>query len=171
VHKDLYDGLTPAHLARFRGRTYRSRSEAKWALVLTALDVPFYYEPSHYSLPSGVYLPDFWLPTLDAYLEVKADNVQDPRYGELGEMRGKRVFLANADIPYVPHSWLEADVYPALRGHIYLKWPYEEADYMLAREAQGRINIVPIALGSAAHGNDPHILTAYMSAGSYRFGR
>jgi len=139
--------------------------------VLSELGVPFYYEPSFYRLASGLYLPDFWLPTLDAYLEVKPTDVADLRYGELGQMREKRVFLASGDIPHVPHCWLEPDVYPNLQGHIWLKWPDDEPDYMLAREAQGRINIVPVALASAAKGNDPAILLAYLKASTESFER
>lgn len=171
MHDSLYRSVGHTNKPTvYEGRAYRSRSEAKWAYVLTRLDVPFYYEPSHYQLASGKYLPDFWLPTLDAYLEVKPRDVSDPRYGELGEMQGKRVFLVSGDMPAIPSSWLERDVYPNLMGHIWLKWPYDEPDYMLAREAQGRINIVPIALASSAAGNDPYILSAYIAASSYPYG-
>lgn len=171
MHRQLYERLSPAKSATYRGRTYRTRSEAKWACVLTELGVPFYYEPSHYHLSSGVYLPDFWLPTLDAYLEVKPCDVVDPRYSELGEMRGKRVFVASGDMPQIPQCWLEVEVYPALREHIWLKWPDDEPDYMLAIEAQGRVNIVPIALASTASGNHPAVLNAYLTASTMRFER
>lgn len=169
VHSNVYRDLEPSKPAKYRGRHYHTRSEAKWACVLSELGVPFYYEPSTYRLASGLYLPDFWLPTLDAYLEIKPKDVADQRYGQLGEMRGKRVFLASGDLPTIPHCWLEADVYPSLRQRIWLKWPMDEPDYMLAKEAQGRINIVPIALTSSAKGNDPAILLAYGTASNQSF--
>lgn len=171
MHAELYSALAPGKPARYRGRNYRTRSEAKWAVVLTELGVPFYYEPSHYRLEAGLYLPDFWLPTMDAYLEVKPCDVADPRYGELGEMRGKRVFVASGDMPFIPQGWSEPEVYPNLMGHIWLKWPDDEPDYMLAREAQGRVNMVPIALASTARGNDPVVLNAYLTASTTRFER
>lgn len=169
MHNDLYKALAKAKPTVFDDRVYRSRSEAKWAAVLTYLAVPFYYEPAHYRLESGLYLPDYWLPTLDAYLEVKPCDVSDPRYGELGEMRGKRVFVVSGDMPYIPAGWAEDEVYPNLAGHIWLKWPDDEPDYMLAAERQGRINIVPLAYSSAARGNDPRILNAYLSASTYPY--
>jgi len=43
--------------------TFRSRLEARWSLVFTALGIPWEYEPEDgkYALPSGVYWPDFRL--------------------------------------------------------------------------------------------------------------
>lgn len=169
MHRELYANLKPAIGATYRGQRYRTRSEAKWAIVFTQLDIPFYYQPSHYRLASGTYQPDFWLPSIESYVEVKPQNVQDPRYTELGEMQGKRVFLVAADIPFIPQSWLESDIYPALKDHIWLKWPDEQGNFMLAREAQGRYNFVPIALASSARGNDRRILSAYLTASTYRF--
>jgi hypothetical protein len=169
MHSELYQTLTPGKHTLYKGRLYRTRAEAKWAVVLDRLGVPFYYQPSHYRLPSGTYLPDFWLPTLDAYLEVKPCDVVDPRYSELGEMRAKRVFVASGNMPQLPQGWSEQEVYPALMGHMWLKWPEDAPNYMLAREAQGRVNIVPVAYGSTANGADPEILTAYIAASSYSF--
>lgn len=108
---------------------------------------------------------------MDAYLEVKPFDVADARYGELGMMRGKRVFLVSGDLPYATPGEPEYRVYPSLRGHIWLKWPDPEPDYMLAREHSGRLNIVPIALASSVAGNDPIILRAYQDALSYSFER
>lgn len=172
MHDELYSGLAPAKPTIYDGQAYRSRSEAKWAIVLTKLGLPFYYEPSSYRLASGLYLPDFWLPSLSAYLEVKPEDTEDPRYGELGALKGTRVFLVASDIPYVPFDRSERSVYGHLLGHIWLKWPEEypgQQSYMLAREARGRINIVPVFLSSTAKGNDPEILAAYLAASSHSF--
>lgn len=171
MHSELYSGLAQAKPVSYGGRHFRSRSEAKWAVVLDHLSIPYYYEPSHYRLPSGIYLPDFWLPQMDAYLEVKPQNVVDQRYNELGEMRGKRVFLVSGNIPRIPEAPTEENVYAILEGHIWLKWPDDSPNYMLAREHQGRYNIVPIALASSASGYDPRVLHAYLCASTYEFER
>lgn len=55
----------------YNGRCYRSRTEARWAVFFDALAVRFVYEPGPHRLPSGVYVPDFWLPDLGSYAEVK----------------------------------------------------------------------------------------------------
>ena len=64
----------------YRGYRFRSRLEARWAVFLDAIGRPWEYERQGYSLPSGNYLPDFWLPIEheahpDAgyWLEIKGD--------------------------------------------------------------------------------------------------
>lgn len=47
---------------RYRGYHFRSRLEARWAVFFDAMRVPWQYETEGYSLPSGPYLPDFWIP-------------------------------------------------------------------------------------------------------------
>lgn len=156
-------------MSSFEGVRYCSRSEAKWAVVLKALGLRAYYEPSRYHLPSGTYEPDFWVPQLDAYLEVKPCNLDDVRFAELGENRAKRVFVVSGDMPQIPSQRDEASVLKALSGHIWQKWPADDLSYMLAREAQGRINIVPVAPGSLASGLDEAILRAYVLASVSHF--
>lgn len=55
----------------YRGIKYRSRTEARWAVFLDELRVPYTYEPEGYDLGGDWYLPDFWLPNPGCYLEVK----------------------------------------------------------------------------------------------------
>lgn len=55
----------------YRGITYRSRTEARWALFLDELRVPYAYEVESFDLGGDWYLPDFWLPTPGVWIEVK----------------------------------------------------------------------------------------------------
>lgn len=55
----------------YKGFRFRSRQEARWAVFFDFLDVPWEYEIEGYELSSGRYLPDFWLPELDCFFEVK----------------------------------------------------------------------------------------------------
>lgn len=41
---------------------FRSRLEARWAVFFNSMRFAWHYEPEGYALPSGNYLPDFWLP-------------------------------------------------------------------------------------------------------------
>ena len=50
---------------------FRSRLEARWAVFFDALGVRWNYEAEGYDLPSGRYLPDFWLPDHKLHFEVK----------------------------------------------------------------------------------------------------
>ena len=55
----------------YRGFRFRSRTEARWAVFMDALGVPFEYEPNAYTLGGLNYLPDFWLPQTNQFLEIK----------------------------------------------------------------------------------------------------
>lgn len=55
----------------YRGITYRSRTEARWAVFLDELRVAYNYEPEGMDLEGEWYLPDFWLPGPGVWLEVK----------------------------------------------------------------------------------------------------
>lgn len=57
---------------RYKGYRFRSRLEARWAVVLDSASVRFEYEPEGYELPNGDrYLPDFYLPDFDTIVEIK----------------------------------------------------------------------------------------------------
>lgn len=55
------------------GRRFRSTTEARWAVFLSEAGVAWEYEAETYDLgfPLGWYLPDFWLPGPEWFLEVK----------------------------------------------------------------------------------------------------
>ncbi len=56
----------------YKGYNFRSRLEARWAVFLDALGVPFEYEKEGYDLgEAGWYLPDFWLPQSQTWIEIK----------------------------------------------------------------------------------------------------
>lgn len=46
----------------YRGVTYRSRVEARWAVFFEAMGWPAVYEQQGLDLDGVWYLPDFWLP-------------------------------------------------------------------------------------------------------------
>lgn len=56
----------------YSGYRFRSRLEARWAIYFDALGVVWEYENEGYDLPSGPYLPDFWLPQVGMFGEVKS---------------------------------------------------------------------------------------------------
>ncbi|WP_097082093.1 hypothetical protein [Rhodobacter sp. JA431] len=59
----------------FDGVTYRSRTEARWAVFFDRLGVSFEYEPRQIQLSDGrVYTPDFYIKDFDVFVEVKPDN-------------------------------------------------------------------------------------------------
>jgi hypothetical protein len=67
---------------RYKGYRFRSRLEARWAVFFDALGVKWEYEPEGYDLgEAGWYLPDFWLPEMGIWAEVKGrDASVDEQY-------------------------------------------------------------------------------------------
>ena len=64
----------------YKGTKYRSRTEARWAVFMDAVHFPFVYEPEGFDLGSdGWYIPDFWLPSIDKFMEIKPEIVPPGR--------------------------------------------------------------------------------------------
>jgi hypothetical protein len=61
---DLLQTLKPIE-TRYNGYRFRSRIEARWAVLFDALGVKYEYEKEGFELICGPYLPDFWLPYPD----------------------------------------------------------------------------------------------------------
>lgn len=57
----------------WKGYRFRSRTEARWAVMFDAAREPYEYEKQGFELPSGPYLPDFWLRERKLWVEVKGE--------------------------------------------------------------------------------------------------
>lgn len=69
-------GFNPAILkpipTKYSGYRFRSRSEARWAVFFDSIRLPFDYEPEGFLFAdSSCYLPDFYLPSVRMWAEVK----------------------------------------------------------------------------------------------------
>lgn len=56
---------------RYAGRHFRSRLEARYAVLFDALGVKWEYEKEGLITPYGWYLPDFYIPKTRWFIEVK----------------------------------------------------------------------------------------------------
>lgn len=62
----------------YNGCLFRSRLEARWAVFFDALGVEYQYELEGFDLgEAGWYLPDFYLPGLKLWVEIKAESPTD----------------------------------------------------------------------------------------------
>lgn len=56
----------------YNGYRFRSRLEARWAVFFDTLGIKYHYEYEGFNLNKvGWYLPDFWLPDIDTWVEIK----------------------------------------------------------------------------------------------------
>ena len=55
----------------YNGYKFRSRLEARWAVFFDAGGIEYVYETEGYEIDGEKYLPDFYLPKLEAHIEVK----------------------------------------------------------------------------------------------------
>lgn len=63
--------MIQAITTRYNGYQFRSRTEARWAVFFDAMNIKYQFEPQGYDLPSGKYLPDFFLPRYRMWVEIK----------------------------------------------------------------------------------------------------
>ncbi|UBI17857.1 hypothetical protein [Citrobacter europaeus] len=85
----------------YKGISYRSQTEARWAVFFDTLGLTFRYEPEQIQLSTKeIYIPDFYIEDFDAYFEVKPSNdeiisVESRKARILSYDRpGQRVWLA-----------------------------------------------------------------------------
>ena len=55
----------------YKGYRFRSRLEARWAVLFDALNIKWEYEKEGFDMEGERYLPDFWLPGVAAWVEIK----------------------------------------------------------------------------------------------------
>jgi hypothetical protein len=87
----------------YNGYLFRSRLEARWAVLFDGLGIAYQYEPEGFDLDGVWYLPDFWLPEYDCWVEIKPEepNVREVlKCQRLARIGGKPVYLMYGDIWY-----------------------------------------------------------------------
>jgi hypothetical protein len=73
---------------RYSGRHFRSRLEARWAVFFDVLEVDWEYELEGFDLDElGWYLPDFWLPSIDCWFEVKPKEANEKEWALCSAVR------------------------------------------------------------------------------------
>jgi len=82
---------------KYNGNRFRSRLEARWAVFFNYLKVKYEYEYEGFEIDGIRYLPDFWLPEQDSWLEIKG---KEPTHDEklkamlLAKGSRKNVFMS-----------------------------------------------------------------------------
>ena len=135
--------------SRFNGILFRSRLEARWAVFFDALGIQWLYEHEGFSLPERVvddtmgrtrivparaYLPDFYLPDLECWVEIKPPLASDATWAaqevvdSLDSLPGRWAAI------YGPPGYRETDSH-AVPWHTEVWWLYRgfvqcDCDYL-----------------------------------------
>jgi len=65
----------------YKGYRFRSRLEARWAVFFDNLGIAWRYEPEGFEFSNGIkYLPDFYLPQVRMFAEVKPEKFTIAEY-------------------------------------------------------------------------------------------
>ena len=59
------------HTCYYRGFNFRSKGEARFVELCDLLHLDWKYEPEHFKLSDSIYIPDFYLPKFDRWVEIK----------------------------------------------------------------------------------------------------
>lgn len=112
----------------YNGYKFRSRLEARWAVFFDAAKIRYEYEPEGFRLENGLcYLPDFYLPDENMYVEVKP-----PRKGAWKDIAKAGRFIGNGIdtlliLPNIPDRTDSIWYFPVLYWHsveqtVKIKW-------------------------------------------------
>lgn len=156
--------LIQAIQTRYAGLYFRSRLEARWATFYNSLRVPFEYEKEGFNLWGNSYLPDFWLPEQQAWVEIKGERPSELerfKAGQLATMTGKRVFIFHGSIE-VPHADALAFLPVTMRGETHSD---EDDGYRWCECKCGKVGIEYNGMGHRIcnHGHAP-----FFSFNTYR---
>lgn len=70
----------------YNGYLFRSRTEARWAVFFDYIGEPYEYEKECFQLPSGKYLPDFFLPKKNLWVEIKGKEPTEKEWKKCVEL-------------------------------------------------------------------------------------
>lgn len=113
---------------RYAGCRFRSRLEARWCVFLDALDIKWLYEPQGFTVGGKPYLPDFYLPEIDFWVEVKGDErgLDKDLLREFVTADNRILILGQIPDPWASGEWGWTLLYPEPVDHpdIYINGEY-----------------------------------------------
>lgn len=86
----------------YDGHHFRSRIEARWAVFFNTLGIKYEYEKEGYELDGLYYLPDFWIPHLQCWVEIKGARASFAEWTKCERLvytTGRPCYVFFGDIP------------------------------------------------------------------------
>jgi len=169
----------------YNGYRFRSRLEARWAVFFDTLGIKWEYEKEGYELDGLLYLPDFWLPEQDCWVEIKGENPtgsENLKAQLLADHTGKNVYIFVGEIK--APSWdsdfssEELNVVYESKGWDYMQlWCECPHCYRIGIKFEGRADrlcncketIKGTNYGRGHNFDSPRLLAAYTAARQARF--
>lgn len=114
--------MTKAIETHYNDYRFRSRLEARWAVFFDTLGVRYIYEREGFDLGmAGWYLPDFWLPQFDCWVEIKGNPTPESsaKSYALAKHTGKLVFMFQDCLPPEIKTIFDEDGVPDLTSYNY----------------------------------------------------
>lgn len=103
----------------YNGYRFRSRLEARWAVFFDVLNITYEYEKEGFDLDNSIlYLPDFWLPQVNMWAEVKPESFTEEEYGKC-----KKLVIHTGYECLLLVGLPEVKSYPALMSDMCLNMP------------------------------------------------
>jgi hypothetical protein len=94
---------------KYNGVNFRSRLEARWAVFFDTLGIQYFYEYEGFQLPSGWYLPDFWLPEFKKWIEIKPkQRWEDRQQWRIDMQKIKELAIVTGYTSIIQHGGLVA---------------------------------------------------------------
>ena len=143
---------------KYNGYKFRSRLEARWAVFFDSTGIIYQYEPEGFDLGRyGWYLPDFYLPQYNAYVEIK------PLYLDQDEWNPDRRQIVNkcTSLFYETNRWILLCFGDPLDNRMYL---YSE----FRNDEGGGLRENPCVFDSYAMNDDPPTLLVQVRASDMR---
>ena len=110
----------------YNGFRFRSRLEARWAIFFDAIGLKYEYEVEGFEMNGVRYLPDFYIPSLDRWFEIKAKPLSEC------EMKKCEEFCVNKDNENIKFSVLigspevvKIDEFSGVMEYVW-EWPSEK---------------------------------------------
>ena len=118
----------------YKGYHFRSRTEARWAVAFDEADIQYQYEPEGFDLgKAGCYLPDFYLPQVDMYAEVKGKTftLEELNKAQALAIQSKKVVLLLDGPPDLNAYWGVSPIDYGDWKHLYKNQCFYIMDYDL----------------------------------------
>ena len=112
---------------KYNGFKFRSRLEARWAIFFDVIGLKYEYEVEGFEMNGIRYLPDFYIPSLDRWFEIKAKPLSEY------EMKKCEEFCFNKDNANIKFSVLigspEAVKINDFAGVLEYVWQWPSEEY------------------------------------------